>query len=63
MPVEQRKPSAKGKAAKNPLASLSVNNSSINTVPGSQDAGGEGRYQGAKESQPGVKQDVAVAGQ
>ena len=63
MPVEQRKASAKGKAAKNSLASLSVNNSSVTKIQGSQDAGGEGRYPGAKEGQPDVKQDIAVAGQ
>ena len=63
MSVEQRKASTKGKAAKNSSASLSVKNSSITKILGSQDAGGEVRYPGAKEGPADVKQDNAVAGQ
>ena len=63
MSVEQRKASAKGKAAQNSLGSLSVNNSSVAKIPDSQDVGGGGRYPGAKESQSDVKQDITVAGQ
>ena len=60
MPAKQKKASTKGKAAKNSLASLSVNNFSITKIPCSQDAGGDER---AKEGQPDMKQDIAVAGQ
>ena len=62
MPAEQKKALAKGKAAHNSLASLSVHDSSIAKIPGNQDAGGEGRYPGAKEGQPDVKQELPVAG-
>ena len=63
MSVEQKKTSTKGKAAKNSLASLSVNDSPIAKISSSQDAGVEGQYPRANEGQPESKQDIAQASQ
>ena len=63
MPAKQKKASAKGKAAQNTLPSLSVNESPMAEIPGSQDAGGEGRYPEANEDQLESEQDIPVTGQ
>ena len=60
MPSKLKKASAKDKAAQN---SLSVNESPIAKIPGSQDAGGEGRYPEANEDQLESEQDIPITGQ
>lgn len=63
MPLEKKKASAKDKEAKQSLALLSVNDSSVAKIPRSQDKNIEGRYPRAIKGQPDAEQDIPLAGQ
>ena len=63
MTLEQKKASAKDKGAKKSLAMVSVNDSSIARIPGSQDRSVEGRHSRANEGRPDERQETPLAGQ
>lgn len=62
MPLEKKNASAKDKGTKNSLAMVSVKDSSIAKMPGSQDKNVEERYPRASKGQPDTEQHLPPAG-